>query len=298
MTSPAVPPSNSAPRSPAAALPAPLAAQLRARTVAELVDAGFAALRRWPALLFGTGLLFLLPVTVVVAVVGEGAPTPGLVNSGSWPAGLLSVLGFSAASSLMGVPLARGVAYVAAGLTPRWRDCYRIGAAAWASALAVWVAMTVLRAVGLALFGVGLVVVSALGVMVSAVLAFEGGGPLRVLGRGLSLGGASFGRGLGLVLLQLLAGSVVTFAIGLLPLIGLLAAPDRWQRPLAQLLQLGVGLLLCPAAAWSAACLYLDERIRRDGLDLAAQLDDWERPGALDVAPGPIVSSATGSSRG
>ena len=104
-----VPPSRSG------SLPPPRAALLQRRGPIDLVDDGFAALRAHPGLLLGTGALFLVPLTVLVALVGEGDPTPGLLTDGSWVAGLLSVLGYSLAPALMGLPLARAVALQAAG---------------------------------------------------------------------------------------------------------------------------------------------------------------------------------------
>lgn len=80
---------------------------LRPRSVPELVDEGFGALRRHPRLLVGGALLLLVPTTLVTALIGEGQPTPGLVTDGSWWAGAVSIVGHSLAAAMIGLPLAR-----------------------------------------------------------------------------------------------------------------------------------------------------------------------------------------------
>ena len=277
-----------------AVLPPPSAAQLRARTVSELVDDGFAALRRYPALLAGTGALFLVPVVALVALIGEGEPTPGLVSSGSWVAGVVSVAGFSLAPALMGLPLARAVALISAGEAPSWRRCYRLPVRVWASAVMLWAALAAIRLVAFATAVLPAVAVSALFLPLSAVLAVENLGPGRSFTRALRVGSRGFGRALGVVLLQLLAGLVLTISLGLIPLIVTLSVDDRWQRPLANLFQLALGVLLCPPAAWTAAAFYVDERVRREGIDLHAQLDAWNDrpPGADRSGPLPVGRSS------
>lgn len=277
------------PAAPLAPLPPPDARLLRARTVLELVDAGFAAQRRHPGLLLGTGITFLLPVVALAAALGEGNPTSGLLTAGSWPAGLVSILGFSLASMLMGLPLARAVALGAAGEPPSWRRCYAIAPRCWARACAAWVVVSVVRLVTAALV-VPIVVVPVLVVVLAPVLALEELGARQALRRAASMGGAAFGRGLGLVLAQLGVGVTVVTAVGLLPLIVLLRLEEPWRRPLATLAQLVVGVVLCPPAAWSAASFYLDERIRHDGLDLHRRLDAWDGP--------PLPGHPAGGSRG
>lgn len=261
-------------------LPAPDPRLLRARTVVELVDAGFAALRQHPGLLLGTGVAFLLPVVALAAAIGEGSPTPGLVTAGSWPAGIVSVMGFSLASLLMGLPLARGVALRAAGEEPAWRRCYALPARIWAAAAAVWALLWAIRLVTSFLV-VPLLLLPIFTLVLAPVLGLEELGPLAALRRAYGIGGAAFGRALGVVAAQLLAGLTATIGLGLLPLLLVLALDDVWQRPLGNLLQLAAGVLLCPPAAWTAASFYLDERIRREGLDLHRRLDAWDRPEVL-----------------
>lgn len=257
-------------------LPPPQAALLRARGPLDLVDDGFAALRAHPGLLLGTGALFLVPLTAIVALVGEGDPTPGLLTDGSWVAGLLSVLGFTLAPALMGLPLARAVALQAAGEPIGWRAAYALPWRRWATVIAAWAVLVPVKALALLFGGIPVLAVSALVLPLSAVIAVEGptlGPALRRTGR---LGRRAFGRGLGVVLLQHLAGWFLTGTLGFLPAIAVAAASERWQRPLANLAQLAAGLLVCPPAAWTAAAFYLDERIRRDGIDLYCSLDEWE----------------------
>ncbi len=244
------------------------------RSVPALVDEGFGALRRHPRLLVGSAMVFLLPVSLVTAVVGEGQTSPGLVTDGSWWAGAVSVTGFSLAAAMLGLPMARAVALEAAGVRPTWRRCHALGWRIWLGAALTWAVLAPLRA--LALFPmVTAGLVSALTLQLSAVQALEGAGPWRALKRTLQLGKQGFARALGLVCLQFTVGVVVSIVMAAAPLIGILMLPEAFQRAGANLLQLASGLLLCPAAAWSAAAFHLDQRIRQDGLDLEVQLDWW-----------------------
>ena len=268
-----------------ASLAPPRSTRLRARSVPELVDEGFGALRRYPGLLLGTAALFLAPVSLVAALVDGGETTSRFVIAGSWSAAAVWLGGLSLAAALMGLPLARAVGQAASGAVPAWRGCYRISARAWASVVVVWVVLAALRLVGSVLV-VPLLALSVLALPLSAVVALEGTGPWRGLSRSWSITTASFGRALGLVSLQLLVGAFLTVSLGLVPYLVILAQPPGWQRPLANLGQLALGLLLSPAAAWSAAAFYLDERIRHDGLDLEVRLAEWDgaRAEGLDRA--------------
>ncbi|MEZ5266732.1 MAG: hypothetical protein R2755_34180 [Acidimicrobiales bacterium] len=269
-------PASPAPQRP---LPAPIASRLRARSVVELVDEGYAALRAHPALLLGTAALFLVPVTAVVALIGQGDPTPGLVTDGSWWAGVVSMLGFSLATALVGVPLARAVALQAAGVPITWRAVYAAGAKPWLVVIGAWAALAPLRFVSALVFFVPYVAITAVMIPLSAVIALEGGGVGTSLRRAWRLGWRGFGRALGVLSLQQLTGWFVVFVLATVPAILVTAAPDAWQRPLANLGQLAVGLLVTPPAAWTAAAFYLDERVRREGFDLWRAVDAWEETG-------------------
>src|SRR5262245_13170242 len=83
-----------------------LATALRPQGVGQLVDGGYQALRSHPRLLLSSAALFLVPVTLLVAVLGRGGPTPGLISAGSPAAGLVGLAGYSLSTALMGLPLA------------------------------------------------------------------------------------------------------------------------------------------------------------------------------------------------
>ncbi len=265
-----------APRSGPASLPLPRAALLPGRTVTELVDEGFSALRRHPGLLMGSAALLLTPVTAVVALLGNGGPTPGLITGGSALAGVLSVLGFSLASALVGVPLARAVALEAAGAPVGWRACYRAGGRTWATVVGAWAVLVPVRLLAGVMLSFPVVAVAALFLPLSAVIALEGGGVGRSLRRSWTIGAASFGRGLGVVVAQQVTTLFLLATIGFVPVIVAFAAPDGWRRVSLNLLQLVAGVFALPPAAWTAATFYLDARIRREGLDLDRRLAEWE----------------------
>ncbi len=278
---------------PDAGIPPPRADLLRPRSVVRLLDDGYASLRAAPALTLGTGALFLVPLVLVVALLGDGEPTPGLVTSGSWAAGAVSVLGFSLAPALMGVPLARAVAIRAAGEEPRWRRCYRGPRRTWWTVTACWAALLPARLVAFALLGLPGVALTVLVVPLTPVITLERLSARAALRRTLRVGGRGFGRGLSLVLAQWFIGAFVSSALLLLPVALITELSEYWQRAAGNLLQLAIGLVLGPAAAWTAAAFYLDERIRRDGLDLQRAVQDWAHP-TVGMLPGMAAAAGPG----
>ncbi len=162
-----------APAPTGAPLPPPASLRLRARGPLDLVDDGYAALRAHPGLLLGTGALFLVPLVALVALIGEGSPTPGLVTDGSWPAGIVSALGFSLAPALMGLPLARAVALQAAGAPITWRAAYGLGARQWFAVVAAWAVLVPVRLLAALLLVLPYLGVTVVMVPLAAVIALR-----------------------------------------------------------------------------------------------------------------------------
>lgn len=252
--------------------PPPLPAALRPVTVAQLVDGGFQAVRARPRLLLGLGLLFLLPVVAVTALVGDGDATRGLITSGSPVGGIVGWCLYSLATCLLGLPVSAVVAEVLAGRNPGLRAALSLPGRCWVGAVLCWAPLFVAKVLGAGLLGAPAVVVSAYGLVVSPVLALERVGPWRALRRSAGLVGSGFGRVLGVLGLQVLVTVVVVGTVGLFPVVGALAASDPVRRPLANLVQLGLWLVVTPPAVCTSTLVYLDLRIRAEAFDLDREL--------------------------
>lgn len=259
--------------------PPPLPAALRPATIGQLVDGGYSALRALPRLLFGIGAVFLLPVTVISALAGEGDATPGLISSGSAAVGLTTVALYSLATALMGLPLAVACAHVFAGRTPGFRDAFAVPARSFVGAALCWAPLLVAKVVGAALLGLPALVVSAYGLVLSPVLALERTGPRTSLRRSMALVGPDLLRVIGVVALQTLLAAVIVATVGLLPIAAAASVDEAARRPVANLVQLALWLVVTPPAVWTSTLVYLDLRVRAEAFDVTRQLAEGAFPG-------------------
>lgn len=118
--------------------------------------------------------------------------------------------------------------------------------------------------------------------LASAPVVLEGAGPIRAIRRSWALSsGSQFWRLLGIALLAQIITFIVFFVIatplqGILSFAaltfvsdeGILLAVDVFLQHLSQFV---VGLIITPFSAGVAALLYLDQRIRREALDISMQ---------------------------
>lgn len=242
------------------------------RSIGELIDGGYQALRAYPRVLLGCAAVFLVPLTLVVALLGQGKLNPGLVTPGAAPAGIVGVAGYSLATLLMGLPLANATMAAALGERPTLRAAFRLPARVWLAAPLSWLVVAGAKLAGAALFGFPFFAVVALSLPLAPVLAIERLGPFAAVGRAWRLSGRTFGRNLAVVLVNGLTTAVIGGAL-LVPILAIAAVPDGPRRPLATLGQLIVGLIITPTAATSAALCYLDQRARVEALDLGHALN-------------------------
>ncbi|HEX6237799.1 MAG TPA: hypothetical protein VFZ68_11425 [Acidimicrobiales bacterium] len=143
--------------------------------------------------------------------------------------------------------------------------------------VAIPLAAVVPLAVGVGiLFGVigGWLVAITLFATVAPVIGTEGVGPLTALARAMRLGGARFWRTLGLVLLMGIVSWVLTSALSVVPqgLATVAGADGGWA------LQVVGGIVsqmvVLPFVAAATVLLYLDLRIRTEGLDIELRAVD------------------------
>lgn len=265
-------------------LPVPL----RPMTLGELLDGGFAVLRAAPRTVLGLAAVFIVPVQMVVAflnrnaledldrLIDEVVANPGTqTNSsvGSTWASVISFVGTSLGQTLIAGGLAIMIVAWYSGSQPTLAELLR-SVIRRAPVLAVaWLFVHLLEVAGLFTLGIGSVVAMTFFLVTAPAIAVEGIGPFKGMGRASRLAGRRFWFVLGFGLLSGLVALTLGSVLALLPqFLGLLLGPDYgW-------IVLGVGgiitqLVTTTIVGASATLLYLDLRIRLEGLDLAWAAD-------------------------
>ncbi len=251
-------------------------------TMGDLLDGGFNVLRAGARTVLALAAVFVVPVQLVVAFLNRDALEDldrlieETVATGSSTATVAST--WASAVSTVGTSL--GQTFVAAGLAimvVAWYSGSRPGVGDILHSLlprlpalgVAWFFVHVLEVAGALAIGLGTLVAMAFYLVTAPTIAVEGLGPFAGMARAARLAGRRFWFVLAFGVLSGLVASTLGQVLGLLPqFLGLLLGPDLgW-------IALGVGAILTQLVSTtvvgaSTALLYLDLRIRLEGLDLA-----------------------------
>jgi len=259
-------------------LPVPL----RPMTMGDLLDGGFNVLRAEAKTVLALAAVFVVPVQLLVAFLNRDALTDfdrlieetvatgtSTANVGSGWASLIGTVGTSLGQTLIAAGLAIMVVAWYSGSRPALGE---ILASLWPRIPAVgvaWLFVHLLELAGLFALGLGALVAMTFYLVAAPVIAVEGVGPFAGMARSGRLAGRRFWFVLGFGILSGLVASTLGQVLGLLPqFLGLVLGPGfGW-------IALGVGAILTQLVSTtvvgaSTALLYLDLRIRLEGLDLA-----------------------------
>lgn len=282
------------------------AVPLRPLGVAELLDAAARLVRRNLRAAVAIALPVEVARTVLVALVaytalGESAPDPdSLPGSGlnvPLPSLLLQIFVGSLALTLLSGLLAPLFVEDALGNKQTTAQALRRVGRSWLPLAGLTVLVALGYEVGLVLLVVGGVWLWGIWAPAGPALVTERLGPIRALRRSFALAQRSYWRVWGVRalgwLVAVVLGALLTVPAGLL---AVWLGSDDWfaddsgiSRPLlyvtvTALGSLVVNLILSPFRAAIDTVLYLDLRMRREGLDLAVQLDR-DAAGAAPPAP-------------
>jgi len=259
-------------------LPVPL----RPMTMGDLLDGGFNVLRAEAKTVLALAAVFVVPVQLLVAFLNRDALTDfdrlieetvatgtSTANVGSGWASLIGTVGTSLGQTLIAAGLALMVVAWYSGSRPALGEILR---SLWPRIPAVgvaWLFVHLLELAGLFALGLGALVAMTFYLVAAPVIAVEGVGPFAGMARSGRLAGRRFWFVLGFGILSGLVASTLGQVLGLLPqFLGLVLGPGfGW-------IALGVGAILTQLVSTtvvgaSTALLYLDLRIRLEGLDLA-----------------------------
>lgn len=252
-------------------------------TTSDILDGGFAILRRAPATIVGLTAAFVVPVQALGAWLNRGAEGldfEALVEQSDTSFQLGDPGASGAAAAVLQVGPMIALVFVAAAIA-RLVSAWHVGhdlsleellrgsvPRAW-PLLAAWVLVHLLEAVSVIGLGVLPLAVMTWFLVTAPVIGAEGLGPIKAMRRSARLVSRRFWMVLGLALLSVLVEWLFEMAIGLLPtLLSAFVGTDGigWVLPAA--VGILTQLITMPVVAGITVLIYLDLRVRTEGLDL------------------------------
>jgi hypothetical protein len=260
-------------------------ARLAPRTVPDILDGGFAILKRAPATVIGLTAAFVIPIQAIGAWLNRG--TEGLKlddvvaqSDTSFQLGDAGAANNAPAWFMLQVGPMIALVFVAAALA-RLASAWYVGhdltlpQLLRGSASRAWALLAAFALVhlaeGIALLGF---IVFSLAVMTwflvtAPVIGAEGIGPIAAMRRSARLVTRRFWVVLGVALLSFLVELLFELAIGLVPsMLSLWLGTDGVGWVLSAMASILTQLLTIPVVAGITVSLYLDLRVRTEGLDL------------------------------
>lgn len=265
---------------------------LRPMTVADILDGGFGVLKARPRRILGLTALFVVPAQLLIAYLQRDAAgglglsdfwtsDPTILNESSDTVSTGEVVAFALAiviPALALVCVAAAIAHLVSawsvGRDPDGRELLGVVGRRWWPLLASFVLVKLAEAVGLLGCYVGIVFVMPLWVSVAPVIAVEGLGPVDAMRRSARLTGQRYWPVLGIALLMGLVSTLVGQALTALPqgLAAWIGYDSGW--PLLALGGIIEGVIMTPFVAAATVLLYLDLRVRSEGLDIELDVAD------------------------
>jgi hypothetical protein len=268
------------------AQPAATVEPLRPATLTDLLDGGYRLLRDQPGTVLGLTAMFLVPSAIVVGLASSSVDT-GLsavldpasftssssASDGSFPVGaFLGMIGSSALRSL-------GIMYLGVALTYVLLERQagrRIGARAAAlgalrrsgAVLGSWPLLALVALVAYVACVLPLGVWLTFTAVVAPVIAAEGVGPIAAIGRSFRLTARRFWIALGVVLLSTLVAELFQSIFTIIPSAIALELPWGAAWALLTLADAAASTVTVGPLVLSSILLYLDLRVRSEGLDL------------------------------
>lgn len=256
-------------------------------TVSDVLDGGFAVLKRAPATVIGLTAFFVVPVQALGAFLNRGvdgfdvdevleqSDTSFEVGAsiGSGSAALVLQLGPMLALVFVAAALARLVSAWHVGHDLTLGELLRSTLRLWWPLLASFVLVHVLELVSVIGFGVLPLAVMTWFLVTAPVIGAEGAGPVAAMRRSARLVSRRFWNVLGLALLSFLVELLFESAIGLLPtLLTTFLGTDGLGWVLSGVVGILTQLVTVPFVAAVTVLVYLDLRVRTEGLDLEVQV--------------------------
>jgi hypothetical protein len=258
---------------------------LHPRTVADILDGGFAVLKARPRRILALTAAFVVPVQLLAAFLQRNATSftdlgsllsadPTVLEEeeavSSWEilAPFLVLIVTGVALVCVAAAIAHLVTQWTMGRDPAAGELFGVvGRRLW-PLLASFVLVKLAETVGAFACYLGIPFVMTLFLVVAPVVAVEGEGPLRAMGRSARLVRPRYFPSMGIALLMALVSELLGLALAALPQV--LAAWIGLERgwPLLALGAIAAELIVLPFVAAATVLLYLDLRVRTEGFDI------------------------------
>ncbi len=268
----------------------PSVPRLAPMTVPDILDGGFAILKRAPATIIGLTAAFLVPIQAWGAWLNRGSEGLDLdalleqsdtsfqiadTSGASGTAAVLLTVGPSVALVFVAASIARLVSAWHVGHDIALGDLLRGTLKRTWPLLAAWTLVHALEAVAVIGLGVLPLAVMTWFLVTAPVIGAEGLGPIDAMRRSARLVSRRFWNVLGIALLSFLVETLFDSAIGLVPsLVSLWVGTDGVAWILPAVIGIATTLITMPVVAAVTVLVYLDLRVRTEGLDL--ELDALE----------------------
>lgn len=254
-------------------------------TVSDVLDGAFDVLKRAPATVLGYTAVFALPVQLLLSwfqrdLLGgdsiidviQANDTEALdraSSGGGTAAQLIGLMGPSLALMFIAAGLARLVGAWQVGRDLSIGDLLRLTLPRTPALLGAWLLVHLAEGVGFLLFAFPALVAMTWFLVTAPVIGAEGLGAVAAMRRSARLASRRFWPVLGLGILSGLVATLFGYAIGLLPtLLALLVGTDGAGWVLIAVANVLGSLLTMPVVAAATVLVYLDLRVRTEGLDL------------------------------
>jgi hypothetical protein len=258
-------------------------------TIGDLLDGGFNVLRARPRLVLGLAALFVIPAELIAAYIARNAvedirnvldtltsntgttPDTGLDN---WWLPYVGIALQFLSRALAGASITVVVVAWYSDEQPDGREVLRRLGPRLPSLLLAWLVAHVAIAGGaFTLLGIGGFVLMALFIVVVPIVVIEGSGAFAALSRSTSLTGRRFWPVLGFGLLSALVGVLFGQVLSAIPQLAVLVLPDGVDWLAIAVSGIISQVVTATVVGAATALLYLDLRIRREGLDVAWAAD-------------------------
>ncbi len=273
-----------------AARPLRLPTPLRPLTLTDVVDASYAVLKARPGTVALLALVVVLPTQFLnTTVQGEVAaavspivgPVWGDAGESDWVAAAIAWASWSFAYLLLGAALARLMSAWYAGADLSFGDLVPLTVRAFPALAGAWLVALVPKAASLVSLGLLTPFVAGLFVMIAPAVAVEGHGVGGAIRRSVALARRRpMFVGLTLVGVALAEWFLQLALVGIPWMVADAALPEAVEVWVVAAAAVAARLVTASAAAAAPMLLYLDARVRAEGLDL--QLAAGE---ALPAAP-------------
>jgi hypothetical protein len=249
-------------------------------TVSGILDGSFAVIKRRPRAVLASVALIIVPVQVLsvylqrsalvfdaeTVFAGSATTLPGLGSSALGPALFAGVV-HSLSLFFVGGVVATFVSGWYAGSDPSAGEAVRASLRRAWPFVAAWFLLTPLKIVSVACFLPVFVTVTFFALTAPAIV-IEGLGPLAGIRRSAQLVVRRFWFCLGIVVLSALVQQILELVFTVIPTFVAVLLPDPLDWILLAVGQSGASLLTTTAVVAASVLLYVDVRIRTEGLDL------------------------------